>query len=224
MVGENGLRRGSLCKARIVGLLVLCLCPSILNGEKDKLPATALQNQILRSHFRHQYLSLQRTGESSRKPSSFSQTFVDRQIGHFLGRVEGRLEILQNSVDTLTEIRRQVTDGECDLDSRVRAHWREQTREISRTADDLRMMLSVVFLQLRSKDSFKPVVNPAANNLLFKVEVSRLQRETEAATRLIRSYLFNATSTVHITDLRHTNMLIFLYHIRQMARLLQEEI
>ena len=64
----------------------------------------------------------------------------------------------------------------------------------------------------------------AENNFLFEVEIRRLNRETEAAARLIRSYLFNATSTVHITDLRHTNMLIFLYHIRQRARMLQKRI
>ena len=224
MMGENGLKHRGIRKLRMVAVLVLFSCTSLLGGEKDKVLPTALQNQILRSHFRDQFLSLHSFVEPYETPSRFAQTFVDRQIKHFLDRVEGKLEILQHSVDDLIEIRRQVVDGESELNSKVRSHWREQTRKISHSAEDLRQMLAVIFLQLRAKDDFQPQVNRAENNFLFEVELRRLNRETEAATRLIRSYLFNAASTVHITDLRHTNMLIFLYHIRQTARMLQKKI
>ena len=224
MVGENALKRRGVRKAESVALLVLFSCTNLAGREEDKIPATALQNQILRSHFRDQFLSLHRSVGPYETPARFTQKFVDRQIEHFLKRVEEKLEILENSVDDLTEIRRQVVDGEIELDSKVRGQWKEQTRKISGSADDLRDMLAVIFLQLRSKDDFKPEVHTAENNFFFEVEIRRLNRETESATRLIRSYLFNAASTVHITDLRHTNMLIFLHHIRQMAKMLQEKV
>ena len=224
MVGENGLKRRGIWKAGMVGWLVLSACTSLRGGEDDKVAPAALQNEILRAHFRDQFLILHSSREPRRKPSVSSHNFVNRQIKHFLRRVEGRLEILQNSVDDLTEIRRQILEGESDLDSKVRTRWRKRTREISRSAADLRTMLAVIFLQLRSTDDFNPVVNTAENNFLFEVEVRYLNRETEATTRLIHSYLFNATSTVHITDLRHTNMLISLRHIRRMARLLEAKL
>ena len=224
MIGEKGLKRRGIRKPGTVVLLALFSCTSLPGGEEDKVLPTALQNQILRSHFRDQFLSLHSFVEPYETPSKFSQTFVDRQIKHLLDRVEGKLETLQNSVDDLIEIRRQVVDGERELNSKVRSQWRERTRKISRSAEDLRQMLAVIFLQLRAKDDFQPQVNRAENNFLFEVEFRHLNRETEAAIRLIRSYLFNAASTVHITDLRHTNMLIFLYHIRQMARMLQKKI
>jgi len=218
------LKRRGIQKPGMVVVLVLFSCTSLPGGKEDKVLPTALQNQILRSHFRDQFLSLHSFVEPYKTPSRFAQTFVDRQIKHFLNQVEGKLEILQNSVNDLIEIRRQVVDRESELNSKVRSQWRERTRKISRSAEDLRQMLAVIFLQLRAKDDFQPQVNRAENNFLFEVEIRHLNRETEAATRLIRSYLFNAASTVHITDLRHTNMLIFLYHIRQMARMLQKKI
>ena len=224
MIGENGLKGRGIRKPGTVVLLVLFSCTSLPGGEEDKVPPTALQNQILRSHFRDQFLSLRSFVEPYETPSKFAQTFVDRQIKHLLDRVEGKLEILQNSVDDLIEIRRQVADRESELNSKVRSQWRERIRKISGSAEDLRQMLAVIFLQLRAKDDFQPQLSRAENNFLFEVEIRHLNRETEAATRLIRSYLFNAASTVHITDLRHTNMLIFLYHIRQMARMLQKKI
>ena len=223
MIGENGLKRRGIRKLGMVVVLALFSCTSVPGGEEDKVPPTALQNQLLRSHFRYQFLSLH-SSTPYKTRSRFAQTFVDRQIKHFLGRVEGKLEILQNSVDDLIEIRRQIADRESELNLKVRSQWRDRTRKISGSAEDLRQMLAVIFLQLRAKDDFQPQVNRAENNFLFEVEIRHLNRETEAATRLIRSYLFNATSTVHITDLRHTNMLIFLYHIRQMARMLQKRI
>ena len=224
MIGEKGLKHQGIRKPGTVVLLALFSCTSLPGGEADKVLPTAFQNQILRSHFRDQFLSLHSFVDPYKTPSRFAQTFVDRQIKHLLNRVEGKLETLQNSVDDLIEIRRQVVDGKRELNSKVRSQWRERTRKISRSAEDLRQMLAVIFLQLRAKDDFQPQVNPAENNFLFEIEFRHLNRETEAATRLIRSYLFNATSTVHITDLRHTNMLIFLYHIRQMARMLQKKI
>ena len=224
MIGENGLKCQGIRKLGMVVVLVLFSCTSLPGEEEDKVPPTALQNPILRSHFRDQFLSLHSFGEPHKTPSMFAQNFVDRQIKHFLDRVEGKLESLHNSVDDLIEIRRQVADRESELNSKVRCQWRERTRKISGSAEDLRQMLAVIFLQLRSKDDFQAQVNRAENNFLFEVEIRHLNRETEAATRLIRSYLFNATSTVHITDLGHTNMLIFLYHIRQRARMLQKRI
>ena len=224
MVGKNGLKRRGIRKAGRVAVLVLFSCTSLLGREEDEVPPIALQNQILRSHFRDQFLALHSVREPHTAPSRFAQTFVDRQIEHLLHRVERKLEILRNSVDDLIEIRRQVADGESDLGSKVRSQWREGTRRVSRSAEDLRGMLAVIFLQLRAKDDFQPEANRAENNFFFEVEITQLNGETKAATRLIRSYLFNAASTVHITDLRHTNMLIFLYHIRQMARMLEKRI
>ena len=43
-------------------------------------------------------------------------------------------------------------------------------RKISRSAEDLRQMLAVIFLQLRAKDDFQPQVNRAENNFLFERE------------------------------------------------------
>ena len=93
---------------------------------------------------------------------------MDRQIKHFLDRVEAKLEILHNSVDDLSEIRRQVADRESELDSKVRSQWRKRTQEISRSAEDLRHMLAVIFLQLRAKDDFQPEVNRAEKQLLIR--------------------------------------------------------
>ncbi len=224
MVGEHAFKRQGIRKACVTAALGLVISASLLPGKEDEVPPNALQNQILRSHFRDQFLTLHSFVEPYDTPSKFAQTFVDRQIEHFLNRVGEKLQILQKSVADLTEIRRQVVDGEIQVDGEVRRQWREQTRAISRSAEDLREKLANIFLQLRAKDDFKPKVHPAENNFFFEVEIRHLNRETEAATRLIRSYLFNASSTVHITDLRHTNMLIFLYRIRQMARMLHEKV
>ena len=224
MVGEHGFKWRGIRKASVVAVLVLAFGTSPLPGEEDEVLPSALQNQILRSHFRDQFLSLHGTVEPHESPSKFSETFVDRQIKHFLTRVEEKLDVLQSSVDALIEIRRQVVDEKIEVDATVRRQWRERTREISNKAEDLREKLAAIFLQLRAKDDFKPRVSRAENNSFFEVEIRHLNRETEAAAQLIRSYLFNAASTVHITDLRHTNMLIFLYHIRQMARMLQEKV
>ena len=78
-------------------MLVLFSCTNLAGREEDKIPATALQNQILRSHFRDQFLSLHRSVEPYATPSRFTQKFVDRQIEPFLKRVEEKLEILDKA-------------------------------------------------------------------------------------------------------------------------------
>ena len=224
MVGERRPKHRGIRKAGIIPMLVFLAWTSLPGGEDKEIPATALDNPILRSPFLDQFLTLRHSAEPSRTPSRFAQTFVDRQIEHFLVRVEGKLERLQNSLNDLIQIRQQLLEGGSDRDSRPRSQWKDRTREISRSSEELRRMLAVIFLQLRARDDFKPAVNGTADNILFEVEIKYLTRQTEAATRLIRSYLFNADATVHITDLRRTNMLILLHHIRQMARVLEQTI
>ncbi len=209
----------------IVGLLLGLLYPLSLGaagGEDERPVPSALQNPVLRSHYRSLFLSVYR-GEAFSKNSRTSSSFIDNQIEHLLVRVDRKLEILHDSLDELTALRNQVVEGR-EVDAEVRTRWKQSTRQITQSSDDLHEMLSAIFLQLRRSDGFVARISENAGNIFYEKEIRYLTRQGESAALLIRSYLFSPAATIHFSDLRYTNMLILLHHARLMARALNRQL
>ncbi len=138
-------------------------------------------------------------------------------------RVDRKLEILHDSLDELTALRNQVVEGR-EVDAELRTRWKQSTRQITQSSDDLHEMLSAIFLQLRRSDGFVARISENAGNIFYEKEIRYLTRQGESAALLIRSYLFSPAATIHFSDLRYTNMLILLHHARLMARALNRQL
>jgi len=210
----------------ILGLMVALLFPSSVYSageEEENASVRAVQNPILRSYFRDQFLAVHAGEPLITRASHFSQTFVDRQIKILLDRLERKLTTLQKSLDDLAGLREQLVQGG-EVDKRFQLRWKQSTRQISESSDSLHGILSPIFFQLPDHDDFRARIIQGPRNLFYRYEIRYLRRQGESAARIIRAYFFDHDSTVHLSDLRYTNMLIFLHHAHQMARVLHKEL
>lgn len=190
--------------------------------QEKKASVRALQNPVLRSYFRQQFLAATH-GARIQSAATFAQRFVDRQIEALLARVEQKLTTLEESLDDLEGLQQQIVQGG-EVDKKFRNLWKQSTRTISKSSSSLHGILSPIFFKLRSRDAFIPRPIKAPGNVFYSLELRYLRNQGDVATRIIRSYFFNHASTVHLNHLRSTNMLISLHHTHQMARVLQKEL
>ena len=190
--------------------------------KEDKKSELALQHPFLRAHFRKLYLVSNLTEPRSR-PSRFSEMVVDKQITHFIEGVQTSLGDLSSSVEQLLLSRQQVLDHEKSEEAGT-AEMRRLASEISERSDKLRKKIHLVLSNLQSKDSFTPRVNKTARNTLYGAETDYIERQAGEAERLIQNFFFSSSPTIHVGELKHFNMLILLYRVREMARELERQI
>lgn len=205
---------------------------AVQDGANDTVkPVSARQNPILREFFRKRYLGLMhdpfgRGGPRVPNPY-FVERHVDSQIDRFLEDVDHRLVRIESQIRTIDDLRR-ILYGERSNSSHdageARKNWREQLKAFREDADDLRKLLKSIFVDLKDSDRFEPRLSSAAHpEERFLPEIRFLKKEVESASREIRDYLFLTTHTVTVENLQGENMLIHLFHIREMAGRIRSE-
>jgi hypothetical protein len=183
----------------------------------------ARQNTILRAYFRKRFATMRsfhNTPVSRNDP--FAEDFVDRQIDHFLSELQEKLLLLRSHFSSVQASRSallEVISAEERQPARLR--WENSLRQVERNSKDVWNMLRYVFTDLEDRDRFKPRFNFHDVESIFRRQTEFMGEEIAEAERKIKHYFFESGSTVQVEDLKGENMLIHLYHVRQLAKKLK---
>ncbi|MEE8349517.1 MAG: hypothetical protein V3R94_08110 [Acidobacteriota bacterium] len=192
--------------------------------EAEAIPP-ARQNSILRTHFRKQFAAMRSLHNSpSWRNDPFIEDFIDRQIDHYLVELQDKLAGLRAYLDQVQVSRTallELASGE-DRRSAVR-QWENSLKQVERHSGDIWNQLRYVFTGLEDKDRFKPRFNTNDKESLFQPQMQYLEEEVAEAEKEIQLYFFEASRTIAVEDIKGENMLIHLYHVRQMAKKLKGE-
>jgi hypothetical protein len=185
----------------------------------------ARQNTILRAYFRKQSLTVRSFHNSpASRNDPFVENFVDRQIDHFLSELQEKLLLLRShffSVQVSRTALLEVTSAEERQPALLR--WENSLSQVERHSKDAWNMLRYVFTDLEDRDSFKPRLNSHDVESIFRRQTEFMGEEIAEAERKIQDYFFDSSHTVQLEDLKGENMLIHLYHVRQLAKKLKDE-
>lgn len=183
-------------------------------GPREETPA-GVNNDLLRTYFRNQYMTLH-SGEERQEAPVFVDQFVDRRIEYFLQQIEDRLTEVRRLEEEIRGARATATPGAAPA-------LKKALRQLERELGDLRGALSPIFLELKSKSRFRPSIEASSQAPHFAAEFEFLHDRINRAERTIREYLFSAGSTVSVGTLQEGDMLISLVEAARMARSLSRE-
>lgn len=200
------------------------LPPTIeVDEEKEKLPA-ARQNALLRQFFKRQYLRLRR--KSHDLNTFFLDAYVDRQIDRFLQDIQRKLEELHRSLRHSAEMREQwsrESPGPAAR-GRQRSLFERALKELEDRTGDLHGMLALVLPSLKSKQALPRSMDPCSPANFYEEEMRFIEAQVTEADLRIRDYLFDATNTVRVENLRCDNMMIRLHRAKEMAKQIRREL
>ena len=192
---------------------------------KSEQAPPARQNTILRAYFRKQFSNMRSFNNTPGwRNDPFVEDFVDRQIDHFISELHEKLSLLrahfaqvQASRAALLEVTSPRQQGP------ARRHWEKSLKEVERYSRDVWNMLRYVFTDLEDRDNFKPRFGSHDMESIFRRHVEFMGEEIAEAERKIQHYFFESGRTIQAEDLKGENMLIHLYHVRQLAKKLKGE-
>jgi hypothetical protein len=192
--------------------------------EREKVPP-ARQNSILRDHFRKQFSKMGAFQNSpGRRSNPFAENFIDRQIDNFLSELQDKLSLLRSQLAQVEASRASILETFSPEEQRLaRRGWEQSLKGIERSSGDVWTMLRYLLTGLEDRDKFKPHFSAQDRGAGFQRQVEFMAEETAQAERKIRHYFFESGSIVHAEDLTGENMLIHLFHVRQMAKELKDE-
>ena len=185
----------------------------------------ARQNTILRAYFRKQFANMRSFHNTPGwRNDPFVEDFVDRQIDHFLSELQEKLLRLRSHFSHVEAAREALLQATSPQEQRrASLRWENSLKEVERYSGDVWNMLRYVFTGLEDRDGFKPRLSSHDLEVVFRGQVGFMAAEIGEAERKIHHYLFESGSTILVEDLRGENMLIHLYHVRQMAKKLKRE-
>ena len=185
----------------------------------------ARQNTILRAYFRKQFTNMRSFRNSPNwRNDPFIEDFVDRQIDHFLSQLQEKLSLLRShfsQVESSREALLEVTSLQEEHSARLQ--WERSLREVEKNSGDVWNMVRYIFTGLEDRDRFKPRISSHDKELVFRRQVEFMGEEIVEAEREIQYYFFESGRTVQVEDLKGENLLIHLYHVRQLAKKLKGE-
>ena len=210
-------------------ILILSFAPSLniaVLGSDTKeakvFPPTVIQNPLLRKHFTERFLSIHGGVQNLRHPSQFVEEFISRQIEDLVNRIEVKLRDLKDFSAELKLLRKHLVQG-TKIDTKFKISWKMTMSRISKSSRELHKSLSVIFLDLPSKNEYKARIIRDPVNTHYKYEFNYLAKQLDLARHGIESYFFGQEETIHFRNLRYTNMLICLYHAQKLAQRLHKE-
>ncbi len=223
-----------VCLFLVVSLPVSSLAAQQDNEHQDpeELPA-ARQNALLRSHFREMYPGSPTGGwnRDYRPPANdqFAESFIDRQIDHYLEHVEEQLVRLETNLAVAERLRNRILT--LRIDSALKRQYKEALvgferalKEVQNSADNLKDQLEYAFTGLAGKKKLEHTVDSASRESFYEEELRFLRRQTAEAERRIRNYLFRSVNTVDVKDLQEETMLVCLYQVEKMAKEIRRDL
>ena len=185
----------------------------------------ARQNTILRAYFRKQFANMRSFHNTPGwRNDPFAENFVDRQIDHFLSQLHEKLSLLRSHFSQVEASRTALLTVTSPQEQRsARLQWETSLRKVERYSGDVWNLLRYILTNLEDRDHFKPRFSAADMESVFRRQVEFMGEEIVEAERKIQHYFFESGRTVQVEDLRGENMLIHLYHVKQMAKKLKGE-
>jgi hypothetical protein len=148
----------------------------------------------------------------------FVENFVDRQIDYFLSELQEKLSLLRFHFSHVEASRVNLLEVSSPQEQRsARLQWENSLREVKRYSGDAWNLLRYVFTGLEDRDRFTARFSSYDMESGFRQQLEFMGEEIVEAERKIKHYFFQSGSTVLVEDLRDGNMLLHLYHVRQMA-------
>ena len=188
----------------------------------ESAPA-ARQNPILRAYFRKQFANMRSfRNMPSWRDDPFVEDFVDRQIDHFLSELREKLVLLRARFAHVEQGREAILEAaSAEQVKPAQLRWKRSLRGVEKQAGDLWNMLRYVFTELKDRDGFKPRISRQDKESVFRKQMESMGQQINKAEKRIKQYFFEAESTVSLEDLKDENMLIHLYHVREMSKKLK---
>lgn len=188
--------------------------------EKQRELAAAVQNPLLREHFRQFYPGV----NDRRHPpnQAFINRFIDWQIENFLKDIDTRLQDLHDQSAAIRLLRdrieRMEESGE-PFPNDGREAMRSMLLELASLADSIADRLEPIFRGLSRNR--KPVGVPKEGTELEKIRF--LGEEALKGETLVRRYLFTPNTIVSLEDLEGDDMLARLDNVEEVAKQLARE-
>ncbi|RPJ56745.1 MAG: hypothetical protein EHM23_22690 [Acidobacteria bacterium] len=164
-------------------------------------------------------------GEGVGIPSEkFYETWVDKQVDHFVKKTHDKLTDLKASVQNALSASSELgVPGPERRDQAVVA-FRQALLKAEAQSKDLRNSLSLVLIGLDSKDKFELKMSAGAEAKGFKLEIESLSEQTANAERSIRDYFFKPTHVTSVADLQEATILDYLKRVERIARAIRDEL
>ncbi len=154
----------------------------------------------------------------------FVEGYIDRQIDHFLSDLQQKLSTIRSQLAQVEASRSTILEtASLDDQRRARRDWKQSLKGVERSSGDVWTTLRYLLTGLEDRDKFKPRLSAIDRGTGFQRQVEFMGEETAQAERKIWHYFFESGSIVHAEDLTGENMLIHLFHVRQMAKELKDE-
>ncbi len=213
-------------RSGLIVLLVSFLCPAGFAAPQEK---EDINYEIVRCNpILRQVLSANSPYPDSTNQGSieykFRENWVDTQVDHFVKQTYTKLSELKASVQQASSASSELAADDSGKRSRVLVTLRQALVKAEDQSKDLRTSLSMVLVELPTKDKFDVKVSRGAQAAGFKVEIESLSEQTANAERFIRDYFFKPTHVTSIADLKSANMLDYLKRVERIARAIREKL
>lgn len=194
--------------------------------KSDPLPDGAVQNPVVRAHFRRVALEARAyvlpDGRRVYRRDFFLEDRVDRLVRHFLNQLIERRREFQSAVELAEKAQQRALHRRSNREAqRVLAAG---LRQLAKRAARLRSLLRPVLSDFDSKADFSPQVTGDFADDGFEAELAFLRSEADATQQLIEDYFFEPRFTVEAGALKGGNMLVRLFQIKKLSEELADRL
>lgn len=205
-------------------------------------PGRALQNPVLRDHFRRIILERFYGLRSLASPMEYAESYrsllrlgqgrdivahVDLLTRNFLGKLGVKLNSVKTSFRDVLEarVRALTVDSNGGENREARERWERSLRRLAAEADDLRKTLAFPLIELEEKSDFKPAVNGETAQSGYSEEMRFIYDQLGMAEEQLRALFFEAgTHTIEVSGLRVGNPMICLDRVAKVSKKLGERL
>lgn len=154
----------------------------------------------------------------------FRENWVDSQVDYFVKQTYLKLNELKASVQQASSASSDLAAEDSGKRNQALASLRQALVKAEDQSKDLRTRLSMVLVDLPTKDKFEVKVSRGAQAAGFKTELESLSDQAANAERFIRDYFFKPTHVTSVADLKSANMLVYLKRVERIARAIREKL
>jgi ribosome-associated translation inhibitor RaiA len=154
----------------------------------------------------------------------FRENWVDAQVDRFVEQTYHKLSELKASVQRASSASSELAADNSGNRAQALVTLRQALIKTENQSKDLRTSLSMVLVDLETKDKFQVKVSLASQAAGFKAEIEALSEQTANAERFIRDYFFKPTHVTSIADLKSANMLDYLKRVERIAHAIREKL
>jgi hypothetical protein len=213
----------------LIGSAIAFFSTLLIQAQSPSWIPAAKQDPVLREHFnpvcfqtgvgskriQHQNRSIDIPSTGPTNPEFFQQC-IDQQIERYIKQLRESLEKLKGNFQEVRSAQKNCSSGGKDGKKQLR----QTLDRLRKDSKDLYRNLKGIYTFLRSKDEFRATVGKDSEASCFRLETEYMGGQILLAEREIQKY-FSGTKVVSVRKM-DTNMLMPLYHTKEMAKALIE--